>query len=164
MNVVKFFVAVTALAAAQVSFAQDAPAAAKITDLAWMAGSWVGPVEDGSTLYETWLPPAGGTMSAAVRMIRGDETEMVELIVIEEVDGSLVFRLQQWSKSFTPRMSGPQKLVLAEIGYNWAHFVPENEDNAFRSLTYSRPSAEAFHIEVALRNPPHTFKVELQPQ
>jgi len=54
--------------------------------------------------------------------------------------------------------------LLAEIGDNRAYFVPENEDNAFRSLTYSRPSADAFHIEVALRDPPQTFKVELRPQ
>ena len=164
MNAMKLLAAVAVLAMAQVSFAQDAPAAAKITDLAWMAGSWVGTVEGGGILQETWLPPAGGTMSAAVRMIQGDETEMVELIVIEEVDGSLVFRLQQWSKSFAPRMPGPQKLILAEIGDNRAHFVPANEDNAFRSLIYSRPSAEAFHIELALRDPPQTLKVELQPQ
>ena len=163
MNAIKLLFAATALALAPALSAQDAPQAAKITDLAWMAGSWVGPVGDGTILQETWLPPAGGTMSAAVRMTEGDETEMVELIVIEEVEGTLVFRLQQWSKSFEPRMSGPQKLILAEIGDNRAHFVPESEDNTFRALTYSRPSADAFHIQVQLRDPPQTFKVELAP-
>ena len=142
--------------------ADAAPPAANITDLAWMTGAWEGPMGESAVLQETWLEPADDAMMAAVRLLENGKTNMVELIVIEESEGTLVFRIQQWSKSYEPRMPAPQKLVLAELGDNSVRFEAEEDGNAFRSLTYSRPSPEAFNIQLELTQPPSGLNINLR--
>ena len=142
--------------------ADSPPPAASIADLAWMTGAWEGPVGENAVLQETWLEPADDAMIAAVRMLEDGRTNMVELIVIEESEGTLVFRIQQWSKSYEPRMPAPQKMVLAELGENSVRFEAEEAGNAFRSLTYSRPSPEAFNIKLELTEPPTGLDIKLR--
>ena len=142
--------------------ADAAPPAASIADLAWMTGAWEGPMGESAVLQETWLEPADDAMMAAVRLLENGKTNMVELIVIEESEGTLVFRIQQWSKSYEPRMPAPQKLVLAELGDNSVRFEAEEDGNAFRSLTYSRPSPEAFNIQLELTQPPSGINIILR--
>ena len=142
--------------------ADAAPPAASIDDLAWMTGAWEGPMGENAVLQETWLEPADDAMIAAVRMLEDGKTNMVELIVIEESEGTLIFRIQQWSKSYEPRMPAPQKMVLAELGENSVRFESQEDGNAFRSLTYSRPSLEAFNIRLELTEPPTTLDINLR--
>lgn len=142
--------------------ADSAPPAASIADLAWMTGAWEGPMGENAVLQETWLEPADDAMIAAVRMLEDGRTNMVELIVIEESEGTLIFRIQQWSKSYEPRMPAPQKMVLAELGENSVRFEAEEAGNAFRSLTYSRPSPEAFNIKLELTEPPTGLDIKLR--
>ena len=117
---------------------------------------------ENAVLQETWLEPADDAMIAAVRMLEDGKTNMVELIVIEESEGTLIFRIQQWSKSYKPRMPAPQKMVLAELGENSVRFEAEEDGNAFRSLTYSRPSPEAFNIRLELTEPPTALDINLR--
>ena len=142
--------------------ADAAPPTASIADLAWMTGAWEGPMGENAVLQETWLEPADDAMMAAVRLLEDGKTNMVELIVIEESEGTLIFRIQQWSKSYEPRMPAPQKLVLAELGDNSVRFEAEEAGNAFRSLTYSRPSPEAFNIKLELTDPPTSLDINLR--
>ena len=142
--------------------ADAAPPTASIADLAWMTGAWEGPMGENAVLQETWLEPAEDAMIAAVRLLDNGKTNMVELIVIEESEGTLIFRIQQWSKSYEPRMPAPQKLVLAELGDNLVRFEAEEAGNAFRSLTYSRPSPEAFNIKLELTEPPTSLNINLR--
>ncbi|MCY4214043.1 MAG: DUF6265 family protein [Gammaproteobacteria bacterium] len=150
------------LVLAGMAAADAAPPAASIADLAWMTGAWEGPMGESAVLQETWLEPADDAMMAAVRLLENGKTNMVELIVIEESEGTLVFRIQQWSKSYEPRMPAPQKLVLAELGDNSVRFEAEEDGNAFRSLTYSRPSPEAFNIQLELTQPPTSLDLNLR--
>ena len=147
---------------AGVAAADSPPPNASIADLAWMTGAWEGPMGENAILQETWLEPADDAMIAAVRMLENGRTNMVELIVIEESEGTLVFRIQQWSKSYEPRMPAPQKMVLAELGENSVRFEAEEAGNAFRSLTYSRPSPEAFNIKLELTEPPTGLDIKLR--
>ncbi len=142
--------------------ADSPPPAASIADLAWMTGAWEGPMGENAVLQETWLEPADDAMIAAVRMLEDGRTNMVELIVIEESEGTLVFRIQQWSKSYEPRMPAPQKMLLAELGENSVRFEAQEAGNAFRSLTYSRPSPEAFNIKLELTEPPTGLDIKLR--
>ena len=147
---------------AGVAAADSPPPAASIADLAWMTGAWEGPVGENAVLQETWLEPADDAMIAAVRMLEDGRTNMVELIVIEESEGTLVFRIQQWSKSYEPRMPAPQKMVLAELGENSVRFEAQEAGNAFRSLTYSRPSPEDFNIKLELTEPATSLDIKLR--
>ena len=68
--------------------------AASVADLAWMSGSWVGPMGE-QRLEENWTRPADGSIASLIRISGGGETELIELILIEEEEGSLVFRVRQ---------------------------------------------------------------------
>ncbi len=104
----------TILALIVAGFAPHASAAG-VADLAWMTGSWSGAVGPG-TLEENWAEPHDGSIASLVRM-RGDgATSMIELIVIEEEEGSLVLRIQQWDPGFKPRTPSAQRMNLASIG------------------------------------------------
>lgn len=117
-----------------------------VDDLAWMTGSWAGPVGGGLTLEENWILPVDGSIASLVRLTGNGETSMVEMIVIEEENDSLVLRIQQWDPGFVPRTSGPQTLTLRELGDNRVSFEAVDEAG-FRSLTYSRLEPETFVIE-----------------
>ena len=132
-----------------------------VADLAWMSGSWAGPVGE-QTLEENWAQPRGGTIAALVRFVGDGATSMIELIVIEESEGSLVFRVQQWFPGFVPRTAEPQTMVLAEIGDQRVRFAGSS-DGDFKSLSYSRPSAESFNIDVET-NAGEKFQINLQAQ
>src|SRR5687767_11492979 len=88
--------------------------AAKITDLAWMTGTWSAPVGP-NTLEENWTTASGGSIAAMVRMSGAKGVSMWEVITIEEKDGSLMMSVQQWNAGFEPRSPVAQKLELAEI-------------------------------------------------
>ncbi len=116
-----------------------------VSDLAWMTGSWAGPVGPG-TLEENWIQPIGGSIASLVRMTGNGATSMVELIVIEEENDSLVLRIQQWNPGFAPRTPGPQTMTLAEMKKNRVGFTAT--EGGMRSLAYSRPTPDTFNIDI----------------
>jgi hypothetical protein len=123
-----------------------AASSASVEDLAWMTGTWKGPMGE-QVLEETWIRPAAGTIAAMIRITDGDRTEVVELILIEEAEDSLVFRVRQWLPGYVPRSSEPQLMELTEIGERRVRFeAPEPRE--LRSLTYTRPTETAFNIDV----------------
>jgi hypothetical protein len=140
-----FGAALVALALASSPFVVAAETA-RAADLAWMTGTWAGPLGD-QTLEENWTQPQGGSITSLIRFTGGGETSMIEMIVIEEEGESLVFRVRQWSPGFVPRTAEPQTMFLAEIGERRVRFEA-TQPGAFQSLTYSRPTAESFNIDV----------------
>ena len=119
--------------------------AATVDDLAWMTGSWAGPAGE-QTLEENWTRPLDGSIGSIVRMRGEGATSMIELIVIEEEDDSLVLRLQQWNPGFEPRSPGPQTMKLANLGDNSVSFKAIDA-GGLAALTYTR-SGKTFTIEV----------------
>ena len=59
--------------------AQEEKKPMTIDQLAWLTGSWQGPL-DGGILEETWLSPKSETISALVRYTKKGKTEFVEII------------------------------------------------------------------------------------
>ena len=115
-----------------------------VAELAWMTGTWAGPAGPGE-LEENWTVPKAGSIQALVRMTGDGMTSMVEMIVIEEVEGvdgegnSLTLRLQQWGPDFKPLTPEPTVLKLAELGENTVTFKAEPGSGAqFATLRYSR--------------------------
>ncbi|HVS12873.1 MAG TPA: DUF6265 family protein [Thermoanaerobaculia bacterium] len=137
--------ALTLLAFPAPSAAADGPAA-KVTDLAWMTGSWKGAMGPG-TLEENWSRPDAGSIASLVRGTAGGKTHMIELIVIEESEGSLLLRLQQWNPGFQPRTPGPQEMRLVAIAEREASFEATGE-GGLEKLTYSRPADDTFVVSV----------------
>ena len=131
-----------------------------VSDLAWMTGSWAGPVGGGLTLEENWILAVDGSIASLVRLTGNGATSMVEMIVIEEENDSLVLRIQQWDPGFVPRTPGPHTLTLREVRDNRVSFEA-GDDAAFRNLTYSRPEPDTFVIEVVVGDAPQQ-RIELK--
>lgn len=126
--------------------ASAAGPAAKVADLAWMTGSWKGSMGPG-TLEESWSRPDAGSIASLVRGTANGQTNMIELIVIEESEGSLVLRLQQWNPGFAPRSPGPQEMRLVEIAERRVSFEAVSA-GSLKRLTYSRPDDDRFVVGV----------------
>ena len=119
--------------------------AASIADLGWMTGTWSGAVGPG-VLEENWTVPRDGSIQSVVRMTGGGQTSMVELIVIEEEDETLVLRLQQWDPGMKPRTEGPTVMKLAEMGESTVAFEVVGE-GMFSTLRYTR-DGDTFTISI----------------
>ena len=138
------------LFAANVATATDETPVASVADLAWMTGTWSGPVGGGNVLEENWTVPRAGSIQSLVRMTGPNGTSMVELIVIEEEEGTLRLRLQQWDPGMKPRTEGPSVMTLAELGENTVAFQAE-EGAMFDRLRYTR-DGDSFTISITNPN------------
>lgn len=134
-----------AYAASSALAAEDAPKA-KITDLAWMTGHWSGPLQNG-TIEENWIQPTAKSLASLVRSTSGDATSMIELIVIEEENDTLMLRVQQWNPGFKPRTPAPQVMKLVESAPNKVVFGATAE-GGLKTLGYSRPAPDQFVISI----------------
>jgi hypothetical protein len=65
-------------------------AQATITQVAWIAGVWVGTTGT-LTVEERWTPAGGGSMLATARTLRGTAMASFEFLCIAERDGGLVY-------------------------------------------------------------------------
>jgi len=129
--------------AASTAFAAGPPA--KITDLAWMTGTWSAPLGP-NTLEENWTTASNGNIASMVRMHGPNGVSMWEVITIEEKDGSLAMSIQQWGAGFVPRSPAAQKMELTEIGDKSVKFKAVTE-GAMTTLAYSRGADGSFNIE-----------------
>jgi hypothetical protein len=125
--------------------AAEAAVKGRVADLAWMTGSWIGAFGE-QTLEESWVEPKNGTIGCLVRLTQGDATNMLEFILIEDVDDTVVFRVRQWFPGFVPRRPEPQVMTLTEFGDRRVSFSGSG-DVDFRTLAYSRPAEDQFHID-----------------
>lgn len=85
----------------RVSTADKSRAPAKIEDLAWLEGSWVGDMPDGPVEHVI-LPARHGHMPSFVRALAKDKVFFYEISVFAESGSTVVSRV----KHFTPELSG----------------------------------------------------------
>ena len=115
-----------------------------INRLAWLTGSWQGPV-NGGLLEETWLPPKANTISALVRFTKDGRTEFIEIIKIEKVENSFELRLQLYDPPMRPRSEKPHIFKLSKIEKNKIIFQGISE-GSHRMLSYERVAQDHFII------------------
>jgi hypothetical protein len=125
---------------------------ARIDQLAWLGGNWVGTTDTGS-VEERWMPPAGGVMLATARTLRGGVMRDFEFLCIVERGGGLVYQAMP---------SGRQPatdFVLTKIEGNSATF--ENEQNSFPKMIRYTLGADGT-LEAVIsgteKQKPQTFK------
>ena len=115
--------------------AKDIPmpeaATAKIDDIAWLSGAWVGTRgSSGKTsIEERWSPPRGGSIFAVSRTVTSGSLRAFEYLRIVERDSGLVYVAQ-------PNGGTPTEFVLTELTENRAVFDNPRHDYPKR-ITYS---------------------------
>lgn len=98
------------------------PAKAKIGDLQWLAGAWVGKRSSGSSIEERWSPPLGGAMLAVSRTVNtSGKMNAFEYLRVVERDGGLVYIAQ-------PGGAAATEFVLTELTAQRAVFDNPRHD------------------------------------
>jgi len=99
----------------------DTPPAARIADVAWIAGRWTLAKGDG-LLEELWSAPEGDCMMGVFRWIRNGKVWIYELLTIREENGSLAFRFRHfgndmnaWEEKDKPISYGLNSLSQNEV-------------------------------------------------
>jgi hypothetical protein len=72
--------------------------AARIDDVAWIAGHWTGEAF-GGLAEEIWSPPLGQAMMCMYRMVKDGAVVFYEFLVIVEEGDSLVLKLKHFDAS-----------------------------------------------------------------
>ena len=117
---------------------------ARVTDLAWLAGTWTGEGL-GGTIDEAWSDPGAGSMVGYFRLVKDGKPVFYELLTLLEVDGSVEMRL----KHVNPDMTGWEeknafvtfKLVKHDATGAW-----------FSGLTFKRIGPDQIEGYIALRD------------
>ena len=130
--------------------------AAKIADVAWLAGYWRGPGLGGEC-EEIWSLPAGDRMQGIFTLSKEGALTFSEAMTLVEEEGSLVLKV----KHFTPEFVGWEekedyvRFPLVKLGENEAYF---------RGLTFRRMGADALSIYIVLtsgdKKTEHELKLE----
>ncbi len=134
---------------------------AKVENLSWLSGSWDGQMGP-NVLEENWSLPRSGSIASLVRQTGPDGMGMVEIVFIEEADGTLDLYLQQWDSGFSPRSPAAQKMTMSDMTENSVTFKAVGE-GGLAQLKYSRPAIDAFHIDVVTAGD-QEFTIKLSPQ
>ena len=114
-----------------------------IANLSWMTGNWSGAMGPG-TLEENWTQAKSGSIASLVRLTTPGGTGMVEIVNIQEMEGTLVLHLQQWGPGFAP-LAPAQKMLLDKSGEHTVTFKAASL-GGLKQLTYSRPADNEFEV------------------
>ncbi len=130
------------------------PAKAVASDLAWLAGAWVGTRGTGGTtsIEERWSPPLGGAMLCTSRTVSRDRMVAFEFLRIVERNGGLVYIAQ-------PNGGPATEFVLTECSDTRAVFVNPRHDFPQR-IVYERTEAGGLTASIgfAKGGKPRTFE------
>jgi hypothetical protein len=117
---------------------------AKVADLAWLEGRWVGKGL-GGTVEEVWTPPLGDSMMGMFRLVKDGKVVFSEHCFITEVDGSILLKLKHFDRELKgwEDKDASVKFPLAKLEPNTAYF-----DGA----TFRRSGDDTLQVFVAIRN------------
>ena len=74
--------------------------AARVTDFAWLVGTWQGEGLGGA-MDEVWSEPAGGSMVGYFRLVRNEKPVFYEIMTLLESEGSVEMRLKHVNPDLT---------------------------------------------------------------
>lgn len=119
---------------------------ASISELNWMAGTWVGDLPP-RQVEENWGKPAFSAMEARVRITDDTGLTTVELIMIREGTDGLELLLRQFDPDLTLKNS--QQMRLESIDATHVAFkAPEGD--AIAGLKYSLVADNNMQVQVTL--------------
>jgi len=125
---------------------------ATITEMEWIAGSWVG-TGLGGVSEETWSKPAGGIMVGTYRLIKDEKPAFYEMMWMMEQEGSIILRL----KHFSPSLVGWEE---KDKSVDFKFVKREGKRVHFNGLTFENAGGGEMNIYLALRQKDGTLKEE----
>jgi hypothetical protein len=118
--------------------------AAKVTDLAWLAGNWTGEGLGGQ-VDEAWSAPAAGAMVGHFRLVREGKTVFYEALTLLEVDNSVELRLKHLNPDMTSWEEKDQFVTFRLIKHDGTAAY-------FGGLTCKRVGDDGMEAYLALRD------------
>jgi Domain of unknown function (DUF6265) len=118
--------------------------AAKIADLAWIQGRWVGEGL-GGTVEEIWSPPMGDSMLGMFRLVKNGKVVFSEHCVIVESEGSLVLRVKHFDANF-------KAWEEKDVSVNFPLVKLTANEAYFDGLTIRKKDADTVLMYVAIKN------------
>jgi Domain of unknown function (DUF6265) len=117
---------------------------ARIADVAWLQGYWVGEGL-GGTVEDVWLPPKAGVLLGAFRLVKeGGKPGFYELFAIEEVDDTLQFVV----KHFNPDWVGWEEKDKA-LRIRLSRIAPG--EFAFGRIVFQRAGPDGLVVKLGIR-------------
>ncbi|HVL67443.1 MAG TPA: DUF6265 family protein [Vicinamibacterales bacterium] len=117
---------------------------ARIADVAWLAGRWVGEGL-GGRVEEVWSEPDGGAMVGYFRLVKENTPVFYEIMTLLEVDGGVEMRL----KHVNPDMTGWEE----KNAFVTFKLVKHDASGAyFTGLTFRKVGDRQVDVYLALRN------------
>ena len=127
-------------------------AAAKVSDMEWMAGSWSGNAFDGQ-VTEVWTKTGGG-MIGMFSLVVKDKPVFYELMTFAVVDGELFLKL----KHFNPDMTGWEE---RDETVDFRFIKKDGNRFYFNGLTFENADQNSVNIYLALHMKDKTLKEEV---
>ncbi|MFO0974681.1 MAG: DUF6265 family protein [Phycisphaerae bacterium] len=99
--------------------AVECKVATRLSDVAWLVGSWVG--ADDPNYRETWGPSSGRAMLGMCHMTGRSNTPVYEFMLLEErPGGTLSLHLQHFGANMSRLHAEPMALALTAVGPDFA--------------------------------------------
>ena len=150
----KFLLSASIFLSAMATSAQETTT---VQDLEWMTGTWRGTV-GGMEIEEIWNEPRAEGIQALVRIMVQGKLFILEMISIEQEEGTLALHIKQWGPGIA-ELEQLQVMDLASIKENEVVFKAR-DTGMLKSLTYRRPSETTFEIHVeSAERPPMTVSM-----
>jgi hypothetical protein len=142
---------------------EPAKAAAKLADVAWLAGPWRGGAADKAAFEEHWAEPAGSAMVGMFRLLQGGKPVLYELLLLEEAADGVWLRLRHYGPQMADRDKEPIRLKLAEVSDRKAVFENPDHDKPKR-ITYERepPDVLTATVETVRDGKPAQFRLRME--
>jgi hypothetical protein len=127
------------------------PLRAKVTDIAWLEGAWVGSGLGGET-EEAYAAPLAGTIVGYFRFVKDSKPVFYEIVTLVEEGGGVVMRL----KHFHPNLVGWEEKDKSQ---EFPLIAIEGQTAYFDGMTMKREGDKLFSA-VRIRMKDGTTKVE----
>ena len=119
---------------------------------AWLTGRWIGE-GFGGQLEEIWSAPVGGQMIGHFRMVRDGRPIFYELVLMEEHDGGLRYRVKHFDPDF---VGWEEKDGFHEFA--WVAATPD--ELRFNGIILRRNGENASDHVIRVRSPDGTERQE----
>ena len=152
MKAFRAIIACAAFVASVTAAQQSSPPAAKVEQMAWLAGYWEGEGL-GGTMEDIWMPPKDGVILGAFRLVQPGGKGFYELFAIEEFEGSLRFVVKHFHPNWVGWEEKDKALMfpLRQIG---------EKEASFGALTFRLEGADVLAVDLTMRMKDGTTKTE----